>query len=167
MHSGQKQLNVPQYADHWSLTTSHSLKLKWLTLSEHKGEVCLFINDLSVPFDNNQAERDIRNIKVKTKVSGFFKTEEGAENYLNIMSFVSTARKLGFSAFNALFNAVSGSIDMFLGLESWIVTFVTFVHLPLTYAFTAYLYSSDFFLPVLKFVCSVLDTTLSLPFTYL
>ena len=87
-------------------------------LSEHKGEVCLFINDLSVPFDNNQAERDIRNIKVKTKVSGFFKTEEGAENYLNIMSFVSTARKLGFSAFNALFNAVSGSIDMFLGLES-------------------------------------------------
>lgn len=71
-------------------------------LSGHKGEVCLFVNNFAVPFDNNQAERDIRNIKIKTKVSGFFKTEEGAKNYLRIMSFVSTAKKLGKSAYEAM-----------------------------------------------------------------
>lgn len=74
----------------------------------HKGEVCLFANDFSVPFDNNQAERDIRNIKVKTKVSGCFRTTDGAKDYLAIMSFVSTAIKHGFSAFQAIHLAVLG-----------------------------------------------------------
>ena len=81
-------------------------------LKEHKGEVCLFINNLSVPFDNNQAERDLRNIKVKTKVSGFFKTEKGAADYLKIMSFVGTAKKLGKTAYDAIRLAVSGAPDL-------------------------------------------------------
>ena len=84
-------------------------------LSKHKGEVCLFVNNFAVPFDNNQAERDIRNVKIKTKVSGFFKTEEGAKNYLKIMSFVSTARKLGRSAYEAIRLAVVGEPGVVLG----------------------------------------------------
>ena len=84
-------------------------------LSKHKGEVCLFVNNFAVPFDNNQAERDIRNVKIKTKVSGFFKTEEGAKNYLKIMSFVSTARKLGRSAYEAIRLAVVGEPRVVLG----------------------------------------------------
>ena len=83
-------------------------------LFNHKGEVCLFLNDLAVPFDNNQAERDIRNVKIKTKVSGFFKTFEGAVNYLKIMSFVGTAKKLGKSAYEAIRLAVVGTPDMVL-----------------------------------------------------
>ena len=83
-------------------------------LSGHKGEVCLFVNNFAVPFDNNQAERDIRNIKIKTKVSGFFKTEEGAKNYLRIMSFVSTAKKLGKSAYEAIRLAVIGESSVIL-----------------------------------------------------
>ena len=73
-----------------------------------------FLNDLAVPFDNNQAERDIRNVKIKTKVSGFFKTFEGAVNYLKIMSFVGTAKKLGKSAYEAIRLAVVGTPDMVL-----------------------------------------------------
>mgnify|MGYP002869979914 CR=1 FL=1 len=68
-----------------------------------------------MPFDNNQAERDIRNIKVKTKVSGFFKTEEGAVNYLKIMSFVGTAKKLGKSAYDAIRLAVIGTPEFIWG----------------------------------------------------
>lgn len=61
-------------------------------LKEHKDEVCLYVNNFAVPFDNNRAEMDIQNIKMKTKVSGFFKTEEGANIYLKITSFLSAAR---------------------------------------------------------------------------
>ena len=84
-------------------------------LFEHKGEVCLFLHNFKVPFDNNQAERDIRNIKIKTKVSGFFKTEEGAKNYLNIMSFVGTAKKHGYSAYEAIRLAVIGNPETIFG----------------------------------------------------
>lgn len=77
-------------------------------LFKHKGEVCLFINNFCAPFDNNQAERDVRNVKVKTKVSGFFKTFKGANNYLKIMSFVGTANKRGISAYDAIRYAVIG-----------------------------------------------------------
>lgn len=67
-----------------------------------KASVCLFIRNFDVPFDNNQAERDVRNVKTKTKVSGCFRTERGAQDYLDIMSYISTGRKHGVSAYEAL-----------------------------------------------------------------
>ena len=83
-------------------------------LKLYKGSVCLFINDFNVPFDNNQAERDVRNVKTKTKVSGCFRTESGAQDYLDVMSYISTGKKHGVSAFEALTAAFNGHAEIVL-----------------------------------------------------
>lgn len=80
-------------------------------LKELKGAVCLFTKNFRVPFDNNQAERDLRMCKAKTKVSGCFRTNKGAQEYLGIMSYVSTAKKLGSNAYQAIKNAIAGTPD--------------------------------------------------------
>lgn len=81
-------------------------------LDNYKASVCLFIKNLCVPFDNNQAERDLRMIKVKTKVSGCFRSEEGAQEYLTIMSYIGTAHKHGINAFTAILEALNGNSDI-------------------------------------------------------
>ena len=81
-------------------------------LENYKASVCLFIRNLRVPFDNNQAERDLRMIKVKTKVSGCFRSEEGAQEYLTIMSYIGTAHKHGINAFTAIREALNGNSDI-------------------------------------------------------
>ena len=80
-------------------------------LKELKGAVCLFTKNFLVPFDNNQAERDLRMTKAKIKVSGCFRTKKGAQEYLDIMSYVSTAKKLGSNAYDAIKNAFIGNPD--------------------------------------------------------
>jgi transposase len=73
-----------------------------------KDQYLMFFTDFNVPFDNNQAERDFRMFKVKQKVSGCFRTYDGAKDYAAIMSYVGTARKNGVSAFTAIKNALLG-----------------------------------------------------------
>ena len=80
-----------------------------------KASVCLFIHNFAVPFDNNQAERDVRNVKTKSKVSGCFRSIKGAQTYLTITSYLSTARKQGIDAFEALTSAFNGKTEIVLG----------------------------------------------------
>lgn len=81
-------------------------------LQKYKGEVCLFLKDFQIDFDNNQAERDLRMIKTKTKVSGCFRTEEEICDYLTVMSYIGTAKKHGKNAVEAIKNAFMGSPEL-------------------------------------------------------
>ena len=68
-----------------------------------------FLHDFHIPFTNNLAEQDIRMIKVKQKVSGAFRTFEGAELFASIRSYISTARKQGRSILQELKAAIAGN----------------------------------------------------------
>ena len=79
--------------------TGHNLLLR---LAGRKPDVLRFLNDARVPFTNNQAERDVRMMKVKQKISGGFRSVEGAMDFAVIRSFISTAKKQGWNVIQAL-----------------------------------------------------------------
>ena len=84
-------------------------------LQRYKGYILHFITDFDVPFDNNQAERDVRYAKIKMKVSGQFRDIGHAQEFLDIISYIGTARKNGVSAYNALTSAFAGNTDIIFG----------------------------------------------------
>jgi len=73
-----------------------------------RDEVLAFLDDLVIPFDNNQAERDLRDLKVQQKVSGCFRSERGADAYARIRGYLATLRKQGQSLLAALDTVFAG-----------------------------------------------------------
>ena len=73
---------------------------------EHKEKILRFLTDLRVPFENNQAERDIRMMKLQQKISGTFRTMQGAEAFCRIRAYISTIRKNGFNVIEAMLAAL-------------------------------------------------------------
>jgi hypothetical protein len=77
----------------------HNLLIR---LRDFKNEVLRFLTTAGVPFTNNQAEQDVRMMKVKQKISGGFRGVEGAKAFATIRGFISTQRKQGHNIFQAI-----------------------------------------------------------------
>jgi transposase len=71
-------------------------------------QVLAFLDDLTIPFDNNQAERDLRMLKVQQKVSGSFRSDHGAEAFARLRGYLSTLRKQGVALLAALETVLAG-----------------------------------------------------------
>ncbi|MGR5978770.1 IS66 family transposase [Bacillus cereus] len=74
----------------------------WNRFAKYADRILAFLESPDIPFDNNQAERDIRMTKVKQKVSGTFRSKEGAESFCHIRSFMSTMKKQNQSVLQAI-----------------------------------------------------------------
>ena len=73
-------------------------------LQTRKQDVLRFLSDPTVPFTNNLAERDGRMMKLRQKISGGFRSEQGAQDFSVIRSLISTARKQGWDVLQTLTN---------------------------------------------------------------
>ena len=78
---------------------AHNLLIRFKTFKE---ATLRFLTDFAVPFTNNLAEQDLRMMKVKAKISGGFRTPQGAADFARLRSVISSARKQGFNILKAL-----------------------------------------------------------------
>jgi transposase/regulator of replication initiation timing len=97
-------------------TPSESLRLA-KRLKDFKDETLLFMLDFSVPFTNNLAERDVRMPKAKQKISGCFRSEDGAKHFARIRGVISTIKKKGKNVMDGLAAAFGGNGETFLYSE--------------------------------------------------
>jgi transposase len=101
------EVESPRDMEHRKQSKSRNLLDRF---TEYRTEITRFAENFAVPFDNNQAERDVRNAKVKMKVSGGFRSNEGAKNFAKISSVIGTATKQGLSAFKTVSDIFAGSL---------------------------------------------------------
>ena len=83
-----------------------------MRLKNYRDDVLRFLTNPYVPFTNNQAERDLRMMKCKQKISGGFRTTKGAEIFGRIRGFISTARKQGWNVFESIQQIILGMIPI-------------------------------------------------------
>jgi transposase len=89
----------PKHRGRQPRRTGHNLLLR---LSTRKGDLLRFLTDPAVPFTNNLAEQAVRMMKLRQKISGGFRSQEGAGDFAVIRSFIATAKKQGWNLIQAL-----------------------------------------------------------------
>jgi transposase len=104
---GQVANPSPRAARRGRLRRSPAAKLL-ARLDRHRNEVLRSLDDCRVPFDNNQAERDLRMVKLQQKISGCWRTVDGAAAFLTVRSYLSTARKRGMNPLAVLCQLFQG-----------------------------------------------------------
>jgi len=77
--------------------------------AKHKSPILRYMHDLDTPMTNNQAERDLRPGKLHRKISGCFRTIEGAKRHANVRSYLSTTRKQNVPTITALTDLFNGT----------------------------------------------------------
>jgi transposase len=92
--------------------TGHNLLLRLL---HYKQDVLRCLHDPAVPFTNNDAERDLRMMKCKQKISGGFRATQGANQFARIRGFISTVRKQGLNVLSSIQAVFSDNIPMPIG----------------------------------------------------
>ena len=80
---------------------------------KYKENHLAYIYDFNIPFDNNLSDRDLRIIKTKTKISGGFRSEQGAQIYCDTISIIKTAKKRGINPFKAIL-AIFNNEELFV-----------------------------------------------------
>lgn len=74
----------------------------WIRFRDYKSNILGYLRHADLPFDNNQAERDLRMVAVKRKISGCFRSEDTPANFATLRSFISTLIKQGHSILPSL-----------------------------------------------------------------
>ena len=95
----------PGHRERWKQSAARNLLDR---VRKHQQAVLAFLEDLRVSFDNNQAERDLRMVKVQQKIAGTFRSPVGAQAFCRLRSVLSTWRKQGRSALAALETLFAG-----------------------------------------------------------
>jgi transposase len=81
-------------------------------LGKRREETLRYLHDFRVPFTNNLAERDIRMMRVQQKISGSFRSYQGALGFCRIRSYISTVRKQGLSVIDAIMSAFEKDLTL-------------------------------------------------------
>ena len=98
-HEGLEPLPRPGPKGRKKRRPGHNLALR---LRDYKTETLRFLHNPGVPFTNNEAERDLRMMKLRMKISGAFRWERGAQDFARLRSVLSTAQKQGRNRVEAL-----------------------------------------------------------------
>lgn len=99
----------PRPPDYKGRYAQHTVTNLLIRLRDYREAVLAFLHHPEVPFDNNLAERDLRMMKVKQKISGCFRTWQGAEVFAAVRTYLATARKQGVSMLQAAYLAFCGT----------------------------------------------------------
>lgn len=116
LHASYRGLIASGYEENPGLAESAGQKIKrskaqnlLLRLDKREREATLFAHDFTVSFSNNICESGIRMVKLQQKISGCFRTMDGAERFLAVRSYVSTARKQGQDTLQVLSALAQGT----------------------------------------------------------